>query len=86
MGSMFCKQEEKPKQSVEDAAVAAFVKGLVKDANLTAVPDAIEMRLYTNVVKVALAFLMQAVKGASIDFMNHRITFKIEPIIGAATR
>ena len=86
MGSMFCKQEETPKQSAEDAAVAAFVKGLVKDANLTAVPDAIEMKLYTNVVKVALAFLMQAVKGASVDFMNHRITFKIEPIIDAATR
>ena len=80
MGSLFSKEPIKQQESEEDAAIRAFVTGLIKDANLTAIPDVIEMKVYTNIIKVGMAFLSQTIKGASVEFMNHRITFKMEPI------
>lgn len=50
------------------------------DANLKYVPDAIERKLYLTTYKTVLKSLEGLVKTTSVDIMNHRLSFTLQPI------
>ncbi len=50
------------------------------DSNLKYVPDPIERKVYLTIYKTIMKTLERLFRSTSIDLINHKISFSIEPI------
>jgi chromosome segregation ATPase len=50
------------------------------NANLKYIPDALEKKIYLSVYTTVMKSIERLCQTTSIDMMNHRITFNIQPI------
>jgi hypothetical protein len=50
-----------------------------EEVNIGFVPDAVERRIYINVIKILLNLAQEMSKDASVSFLGHEITFTLAP-------
>lgn len=79
------KTPEEPKP--EDTAIHQFVNKLLEDVRLnnSMIPDAIERKMYFELFETLLEILKKVADTTVIEFLNHRITIKIEPMVDRET-
>ena len=67
---------------ISSQALKDYIKSEIinTDANLGLVPDAIEKKIYLTVYKTIMKSLEGLFNTTSIDLLNHRISFAIQPI------
>jgi chromosome segregation ATPase len=67
---------------VSSQALKDYIKSEIidSDANLKYVPDALERKVYLTVYKTIMKSLEGLFNTTSIDFLNHRVSFAIQPI------
>jgi len=71
-----------PSQSVVECskeAIEQFVQQLLKDEdiNIGLLPDCIEQKIYTNVIKLIVSILDKLLASCQVSLLNHKITFDI---------
>jgi hypothetical protein len=67
---------------LSDAAVRRVVDAFLRnpDVNQTYLPDAIERRLYYNVIKLFLGVLSESLKHARVELLGHQIVLHMDPM------
>jgi hypothetical protein len=77
------KQENAEDPTRENSAVRHFVDTLLKDVrfNNSMIPDTVERKMYVELFETLLEVLKKVADTTVLEFMNHRITFQIEPIM-----
>lgn len=75
-------EDETRARSLQTQAIDRMVdKYLQNDMiNSVFVPDFLERRIYANVVKLLMGVVNDTVETTSLEFMGHRLSFKIEPM------
>lgn len=75
--------KKKPEPNPEDTAVRQFVNKLLEDVKLnnSMIPDAMERKMYFELFETLLEVLKKVADTTVIEFLNHRITIKIEPLV-----
>lgn len=69
---------------VLDNIVIRFLEN--ENINNRYIPDAIERRMYRNVLKLVIGHLSEVVEGTRFDVLGHRISLSITPIPAAEPR
>lgn len=79
MSKIFSKKQV----SKEDEVIHNFINKLLEnsDINNKCIPDKFERHLYFSLLKVFLGNIKEASKTFKLEFLNHKITINIEPII-----
>ena len=79
MGSLMSKSE-----SIEDIdpEVLAFVDMTLANEklNMKCIPDSIERKFYAKITQYAINAIRNVLSTVQIHFINHKLTFNIEPI------
>jgi hypothetical protein len=67
---------------LSDAAVRRVVDAFLRnpDVNQTYLPDAIERRLYYNMIKLFLGVLSESLKHARVELLGHQIVLHMDPM------
>ena len=80
MGHRFSRTRDPPLE-LSDAAIRQYVDRLLADPAINSmVPDSIERRIYIRFIHLLLALIKQTLESTRIEFLNHVITFRIEPL------
>lgn len=60
-----------------------YIENILKnpDTNINWLPDAVEKRIYKNIMKIILNSLETTVENSEIKLFGHRIRFVMDPII-----
>jgi len=69
--------------ALSDAAVRRIVDAFLRnpDVNQTYLPDAIERRLYYNMIKLFLGVLSESLKHAKVELLGHQIVLHMDPMV-----
>ena len=67
---------------ISHKAVKEYIENEIidSDSNLGWIPDAIERRAYFTIYKTVMEILEKTFNTTKIEFFNHQMTFKIEPV------
>ena len=72
---------ENPIEILDNHKIQDIVKQLLKNKNINVglLPDAIEGKLYENMIKIVLAILQDTLKETKIDLLGHQIKISLIP-------
>ena len=72
---------ENPIQILDNNKIQEIVKQLLKNKNINVglLPDAIEGKLYENMIKIVLAILQDTLQDTKIDLLGHQIKMSLIP-------
>lgn len=62
---------------IDKDAIAAMVRDMVKENGVGFIPDALEEKLYTNVITLAMRCVDKMVSETRIEFMGHELVMDI---------
>ena len=73
---------DREKVSISRGAIRPMIQTMMQDdnVNLSWVPDSIEERMWENTFTLGLGLLENLLETTTIDVLNHRIRFVVEPI------
>jgi hypothetical protein len=87
-----CKKDEQPTiqeevyedddvLTAEEEVINSIVERYLKDSRINSklIPDAVERKIYRNVLKMIVGILKDTVENANIDLLGHRINFSMVP-------
>lgn len=66
---------------LDDAALDAMVARLLAndDINLGFVPDAVEAKLYRNILRLGLGLVKEAANTVELSLLGHTLTLSLKP-------
>lgn len=83
MGNIHCKDQRKavPDEfTAEEKCILALVEAHMKAVDCEFIPNAVEKRMYINLVKFVLASTKNVLDDIRVEFLGHVITIHIDPI------
>lgn len=69
-------------EDAQERAINAIVNRIMANDNINQryIPDAVERRMYRNVVKVVIGMAQELTENSSIQVLGHRLSFTLVPI------
>ena len=68
------------KDNISEEIIEKFIEDILKDQkiNIEYLPDAVEKKIYKNVLLLVFALLNKTLDNTSIKFIGHEIKFSLE--------
>lgn len=81
------KHEDASVNDLMDKNINAIVDKFLQNklVNNRYIPDFIEHRIYTNVIKLIIGLLKETAETSSLNVLGHMVSFKIEPMSASSS-